>query len=176
MFLNVKRYTSKSPFHSKSTKHYGHRINPIHVSKTPPPSPEDNNEELEDPILKKVSYIDPGMMSYKRATFESLFYKIPTPLTGSELKLLTKGHKLKFSIEKDIIILLIFNHLWTDANDVVWENMAELLSDWCSESILRETLPPLLTLESVFDGKDFISIPLGVKHHPPPSSIKETDG
>lgn len=174
MFLNVKRFNFLS-FRGKTKTYckYLHQTTRICISKTPPPSPESDSEEPNehnDPVLKKMYYIDPGMMSYKRSTFESLFYKIPSPMDGQELKSLAKGHRLKFSIDGDIIVLLIFNHLWNDANDVIWDNMAELLSDWSSETILRESLPVLLSSETVFDGKEHISIPLKVKHHPPPES------
>lgn len=174
MYLNANRFLSKYK------RFYQHRHSLIStriaISKdTPPPSPDASNDpdEHNDPVLKKVYYVDPGMMSYKRATFESLFHKIDMPLIGSELKTLAKGRKLKFSIKDDTIILVIYQYPWDDANEVIWDNMAELLSDWSSENMLRETLPILLASDAIFEGKEFITLPLKVKHHPPESSTSK---
>lgn len=148
----------------------------IFLSKTPPSSPgssedfpPDSSEPNihNDPVLKKMHYIDPGTMSYKRATFESLFYKSSSPLTGPELKTLSKGKKMKLSVQDRAIVLHIYAIQWDDINGHVWDSMAELLSDWTCEGLIREVLPVIATNESMFEGKEFLIIPLKVTHNPP---------
>lgn len=166
-WYTLKKYTKKTCYTKPKINHTC-----IFLSKTPPSSPNSSDDFSEpnvhnDPVLKKLHYIDPGTMNYKRATFESLFYKSSSPLTGPELKTLSKGKKLKLSVQDREIVLHIYSVHWDDASNYEWDSMAELLSDWTCEGLIREVLPVIATNESMFEGKEFLIIPLKVTHHPP---------
>jgi len=133
---------------------------------------EEDENYLSDPHLRKYYYIDPGMIQYQRASFEQLFHHFTVPLTGYELRRIVEGRRLKLSVEDMSVILLVYHQTWEDTTDETWNSIAELLTDWAAEKIVRETLPIILSCsEAIADNP--IKIPLRVRHvsnevHEPP--------
>jgi hypothetical protein len=123
-----------------------------------------------DPVIQKYHYIDPGMIQYQRASLEQLFHSLVIPLTGYELRQIVGGRRLKLTVENDAVLLLVYQSRWEDATDESWNSIAELLSDWAAEKIVRESLPPLIACMDVQEfTEDSIKVPLRVNHTPPSS-------
>jgi hypothetical protein len=134
------------------------------------PTPEPDAESDADPITRKYHYIDPGMIQYQRASLEQLFHSLVIPLTGYELRQIVGGRRLKLSVENASVLLLVYQTSWEDVTEDSWNSIAELLSDWAAEKIVRETLPPLIASMDIQELTDNpIKLPLRVNHTPPPS-------
>ena len=124
----------------------------------------DDNPYEDDPVLKKFHFIDPGVLQYQRATFETLFHQVSEPLSGEELRLLAEGHRIKLVVEDKMVILLFYNTKWKDVDEKLWDNMATILTSWSAEKIVREAFPHILAEPSIFGDNEFIKIPLNIRH------------
>ena len=140
---------------------------PIRALSTPP-DPGADDTPAPDPALRDP-VIDPGIIHYQRASFEQLFHNLTVPLTGYELRRIVEGRRLKLSVENASVLLLVYHHTWTDATDDTWNSMAELLTDWSAEKIVRETLPVILSSMDTITNNP-IKLPLRVRHEPPSPS------
>lgn len=122
------------------------------------------HDDANDPILKKLHYIDPGVIEYKRTVFKNLLTRPSSLLSGTELSRLSGGHKLSLTVQETYVILRVHKELWVDVNDIMWESMAELLNDWYAETTIRDKLPQILASPNLFDAIGYVPVPLKVRH------------
>jgi hypothetical protein len=139
---------------------------------SPPPAenPDDEPSPYNDPILRKYYRIEPGAISYKRNALDTLFYKSDIPLSGQELQFICKSKKLDLRCGNDIVLLRINKDEW-DATGMMWDSLAELLTDWAAEVLVREGIPPIVNNPILFDEHGYVELPLKVRR----ANIDESD-
>lgn len=118
----------------------------------------------EDPVLKKLHYIDPGVLEYKRTIFQQLLTNETEVMTGIELRDIAKEHKLTLTVQDTYVIMRIHREKWEDANQTLWDAIAELLNEWNATTIVREKLNLVIKNPDLFDAIGFVPIPLKVRH------------
>jgi len=91
-------------------------------------------------------------------------------LSGQELQFICKSKKLDLRCGNDIVLLRINKDEW-DATGMMWYSLAELLTDWAAEVLVREGIPPIVNNPILFDEHGYVELPLKVRR----ANIDESD-
>jgi len=111
------------------------------------------SDDDEDDLSRRMD------MAHCRKQLNDLYYENrKQDLTGEELKGLMGGRRPLMAVYENEVVIEIHAESW-DAEDILWESLADIFNDWSCSPRVRHTIPSAIIVAA---GDFPIIVPLNV--------------